>query len=145
MAVYQSILLAVDFSPGTEVLLNRARALSAALGARLSMVHVVEPLLIDPAYELLPALPAEFEEQLEEGARKQLARLATELQVKSNDTYLRNGSTKSEILAVAESTGADLILLGRHGRHGVARLLGSTANAVLHAAKCDVLTVRLEN
>ncbi|HHQ41669.1 MAG TPA: universal stress protein, partial [Chromatiales bacterium] len=38
---------------------------------------------------------------------------------------------------------ADLIVLGSHGRRGLTRLLGSTADAVLHSARCDVLAVRI--
>ena len=38
----------------------------------------------------------------------------------------------------------DLIVVGSHGRHGLALLLGSTANDVLHGAPCDVLAVRLQ-
>ena len=41
------------------------------------------------------------------------------------------------------SNGADLIVVGSHGRHGLALLLGSTANGVLHGATCDVLAVRV--
>jgi universal stress protein A len=37
----------------------------------------------------------------------------------------------------------DLIIIGSHGRHGIRILLGSTANAILHSAKCDVLAVRV--
>ena len=44
---------------------------------------------------------------------------------------------------VADEAGADLIVVGSHGRHGLALLLGSTANGVLHGAMCDVLAVRV--
>lgn len=53
------------------------------------------------------------------------------------------GSPKLEIVRVAEERQVDLIVVGSHGRHGLALLLGSTANGVLHHAKCDVLAVRL--
>jgi universal stress protein A len=48
-----------------------------------------------------------------------------------------------EIVRVAEEESADLIIVGSHGRHGLALLLGSTANNVLHHAPCDVMAVRL--
>ena len=44
---------------------------------------------------------------------------------------------------VAEEQSCDLIVVGSHGRHGLALLLGSTANDVLHGAPCDVIAVRL--
>ena len=52
------------------------------------------------------------------------------------------GSTKNEVLRVAEEHKVDLIVTGSHGKHGLALLLGSTANAILHGADCDVLIVR---
>ncbi|MEW8014407.1 MAG: universal stress protein, partial [Candidatus Sedimenticola endophacoides] len=53
------------------------------------------------------------------------------------------GVPKREIVRVAQEHGADLIVLGSHGRHGLQLLLGSTASGVLHLAGCDVLAVRI--
>ncbi len=58
-------------------------------------------------------------------------------------TLVRMLRTKEGILGAAREHGADLIVVGSHGRHGLALLLGSTANAVLHGAPCDVLAVRI--
>ena len=55
------------------------------------------------------------------------------------------GSPKTEIVRVANEHKVDLIIVGSHGRHGLALLLGSTANGVLHHATCDVLAVRLRD
>jgi universal stress protein A len=52
------------------------------------------------------------------------------------------GHISSEILAFAENEHVDLIITGSHGVHGLQLLLGSTSNAILHGAKCDVLAVR---
>ena len=57
----------------------------------------------------------------------------------------RVGKDHQEILEFAEINQVDLIVIGSHGRHGLALLLGSTANSVLHHAKCDVLAVRLSD
>jgi universal stress protein A len=57
--------------------------------------------------------------------------------------WVELGATKFEIARVAKENTFDLIVVGSHGRHGVALLLGSTANAVLHGAPCDVLAVRV--
>ena len=53
------------------------------------------------------------------------------------------GAPGPEIRELASTTMADLIVIGSHGRHGFSLLLGSTANAVLHDAGCNVLAVRL--
>ena len=53
------------------------------------------------------------------------------------------GKPEVEIHASAKELGADLIVVGSHGRYGLALLMGSTANGVLHGASCDVLAVRV--
>jgi universal stress protein A len=54
------------------------------------------------------------------------------------------GSVKNEVLRVAEEIGADLIVIGSHGRHGLSRLLGSSTSGIVQGAECDVLTIRVE-
>jgi universal stress protein A len=77
--------------------------------------------------------------------RKKLAELAASLAIPEAQTWLETGSPKQEITRIAEENAVDLIVVGSHGRHGLALLLGSTANGVLHQATCDVLAVRLRN
>jgi len=78
-------------------------------------------------------------------AKKHLAALGDELDVAKDEQWLEIGSPKLEIVRIAEENNVDLIVMGSHGRHGLALLLGSTANGVLHYAKCDVLAVRLKD
>ncbi|MCY1401873.1 Universal stress protein family protein [compost metagenome] len=59
------------------------------------------------------------------------------------NAHLTYGQPRQEIHNLAKEDGCDLIVVGSHGRHGLALLLGSTANDVLHGAPCDVLAVRL--
>lgn len=54
------------------------------------------------------------------------------------------GQPRQEIHRLAAEQACDLIVVGSHGRHGLALLLGSTANDVLHGAPCDVLAVHLK-
>jgi universal stress protein A len=56
---------------------------------------------------------------------------------------LTYGQPRQEIHGLAKEQHCDLIVVGSHGRHGLALLLGSTANDILHGASCDVLAVRL--
>ncbi|BBI51861.1 hypothetical protein HORIV_42820 [Vreelandella olivaria] len=53
------------------------------------------------------------------------------------------GMPDTEIHRFAEEHDVDLIVVGSHGRHGFALLLGSTSTGVLHGAQCDVLAVRV--
>lgn len=144
MDAYRHILLAVDFSNATETLLQRTLALRQVCAAELSLVHVIEPMVVDPSYDVFPAIPLGLEQEAAAKARRELIRLGDRLVVPADRCHVMLGSTKNEILRCAEECAADLIVVGSHGRHGVALLLGSTANAVLHGAPCDVLAVRIK-
>src|SRR5436190_23140487 len=138
--MYKNILFATDLSDDTEYVIKKVRAMRDFTGARLSMLHVVEPM---PGYSYAYLGIEDIEGQLIEEARTALSKLASELSVDKKDQWVEVGPTKSKIHTVAQNIGADLIICGSHGRHGLSLLLGSTANAILHGAKCDVLTVRL--
>lgn len=145
MALYSKLLLAIDFASQTETLCRHAASMAQIHGATLSLVHVVEPVVTDSAFDTLPPLPVDFDDLLVRQARKRLGELGERYGIGEQNLFLEIGVTKREILRVAEQQGCDLILVGSHGRHGVELLLGSTANAVLHHAKCDVLAIRLES
>jgi universal stress protein A len=138
--MYKHILFATDLMDDTEYLIEKVRGIRGYTGSQLSLVHVVEPL---PGYSYAYLGIEDIEGQLIEEARAALAKLGETLAVDKSNQRVEVGPTKSKILKVAEEVGADLIICGSHGRHGLSLLLGSTANAVLHGAKCDVLTVRL--
>jgi universal stress protein A len=143
---YQHILFAADFSDEALRVGERAKDVAQRYGARLSMIHVVEDVNISlgGGYELLPVLPELPDETLLREARAALGELAGRLEVEDAELWVVNApSTKEGILDAAREHGVDLIVVGSHGRHGLALLLGSTANAVLHGAPCDVLAVRI--
>lgn len=62
--------------------------------------------------------------------------------IQLSNTQIIQGSPKREIVKYAEQIGADLIMLGSHGHYGVSDVLGTTASAILHRAKCDVMVVQ---
>jgi universal stress protein A len=143
MTRYQHILCVVDLSEENVGVATRAAELARQNGARLSLLHVVEYIPIDLANELVLPQQQEIEEQLVKRAQQVLAELAGKLEFDRVEQAVVRGSTAGEIIDYAESQQADLIVIGRHGRHGISRLLGSTASAVLHHAPCDVLAVRV--
>lgn len=143
MIGYRNILCAVDFGDEAEVLVEKAADLAKKYAAKLSLVHVVEYIPIDFANELMLPQQQEIEEQLVIRAKEYLAKLAAKLLATGVDTSVLTGSTKMEVIEFARNNSTDLIVIGRHGRHGISRLLGSTANSVLHHAPCDVLVVNL--
>ncbi|MGZ4957772.1 MAG: universal stress protein [Methylomonas sp.] len=145
MANYKHVLLAVDFSEHGNDVARKAREIADSNLAMLSVVHVVDNLPItDAAYGPIP-FDVDWTQELLDAAKKRLTQFAAELGVPEERQWLEMGSPKLEIVRVAEENNVDLIVVGSHGRHGIALILGSTANGVLHHAKCDVLAVRLKN
>lgn len=143
---YQHVLFAADFSEDALQVGERAKEVARQSGARLSLIHVVEDVNIGlgGGYELLPVLSELPDQVLLQEAQAALGALAEKLGLDSVEKWVVNAlSTKEGILGAAREHGADLIVVGSHGRHGLALLLGSTANAVLHGAPCDVLAVRI--
>lgn len=140
--MYKKVLLATDFDIVGIKAARKAKKIADANDASLILVHVVEPI---PAYAY-PGFAGftEVEVSIREQAEKELLALAKKIGVKHEDCFLEFGSTKNEILRVAEENKIDLIVSGSHGKHGIGLLLGSTANAILHGAKCDMLIVRPE-
>src|SRR5258708_6440881 len=122
--MYKHILFATDLSDETDFIVNKVRGMRGYSGAKLSLVHVVEPM---PGYSYAYLGIEDIEGQLIEEAREVLAKLATELAIGPQDQHIEVGPTKSKILKVADDIGADLIICGSHGRHGLSLLLGSTA------------------
>lgn len=138
--MYKHILFATDLTDETEYLIEKVRTMRGYTGAKLSIVHVVEPL---PGYSYAYLGIEDIEGQLIDEAKQAIAKLGEKLSVAQADQFVEIGPTKTKILKIADDVNADLIICGSHGRHGLSLLLGSTANAILHGAKCDVLTVRL--
>lgn len=144
MSNYQHILVAVDFTESIEQVIERAQALCKLENAKLSLIHVVEPAPVDFLDQTM-LVDINLDELLKKSASQQLNILAKKYAVDATDCYLEVGSVKTEILKCLENLSADLLVVGSHGRHGLALLLGSTANAVLHGAHCDVLAVRVSD
>ncbi len=145
MSNYKHILLAVDFYENCSAISQRARDLALKYQVKLSIIHVVDNLpLTDTGYG--PEIPfnIDFTNELIASARIQLGKIAEELSINEDQQWLEMGSPKIEITRIAKENKVDLIVIGSHGRHGWALLLGSTANGVLHHASCDVLAVRLQ-
>ncbi len=144
MSLYKNILLSVDFSGHSENVALAAKTLAEQNQANLHIVHVVDnlPFNTDPYGPI--QFDIDFTQELLDAGKTHLAKYAAELGIPQERQWLEMGSPKHEVVRVAEENNIDLIVLGSHGRHGLGLLLGSTANGVLHHAKCDVLAVRLK-
>jgi universal stress protein A len=143
---YEHVLAAVDLTEESAQVLDKARMEADEHGARLSVVTVIKPL--PQVYGGIDVAPltrgaVSFEEQAMDQARVQLRELAGRYRVRPDDAHVLLGAPAPDIRDLAGRIGADLIVIGTHGRHGLGLLLGSTANAVLHGVQRDVLVVRV--
>jgi len=144
MKEYNHILIAVELDAACDDLPTaKAVDLAKEFGAQLTLIHAVEHMSsYGAAYGI--AAGADIEEMLLENAKESMTKLGQKLNIPESNQVIQLGPAKLVILEQAEKLNADLIVVGSHGRHGVRLLLGSTANAVLHGAKCDVLAVRIK-
>lgn len=144
MSLYKNVLLALELTPETDTqLIKKAQDIVQKCNAKLTLLHVVEHMVSFGAAYSMPA-GIEIEEELIKAAKDAMQDLGRQLDVPMSQQIVKSGTAKQVIDAEAKSLGADLIIVGSHGRHGVRLLLGSTANAILHGAHCDVLAVRIK-
>lgn len=143
MAPYSKILLALDFFDDTEKLCQQAQLLAEKFGAEVHYVHVVELALLGMQEDLATVVPLDIQQEVMNEVSTKMQQLAEQHGVAQENLHIEQGVPKKELLRVAQELGIDLIVTGSHGRHGIGLLLGSTANALLHGASCDVLAVRL--
>ncbi len=141
---YHKILVAVDLTDESKEVTEKAIMLAVQNGATISLVHVIEPLSFAYGGDI-PMDLSTLQDQLDHHAQKRLDSFAEQLEYPIQSTYIVTGHTESEIHRIAKDDHMDLVVVGSHGRHGLALLLGSTANGVLHGANCDVLAVRVDD
>jgi nucleotide-binding universal stress UspA family protein len=139
----EHILVAIDFAEPSERALDFGIELATHFDAALSVVHVVEV----PSYVYTETTYATTDliGSVELAARERFDQLIARAQQKlpRAQALLRRGTPWEEILGAAREKGADLIVVGTHGRRGVSHLLiGSVAEKVVRASPVPVLTVR---
>ena len=143
------ILVPTDFSETADAALAYAKDLAARLSASLHLVHVYADPYSASAYapEVYTSVPPEVRQRALEEVRERLfERLdaSEEYQFRGTRGVVR-GLVAPQIVSYAASQDIDLIVMGTHGRRGVAHLLlGSVAEHVVRIARCPVLTVRAE-
>jgi universal stress protein A len=139
------ILAPTDFSELSTQGLKSALELAQTFGAKLLLLHVVEP----PAYPVEGIVPshlgAPLLDDLERQASNELAQILPEVQGSGVDVARRVavGIPYRKIVEVAEEEKADLIVMTTHGRTGLSHLvMGSVAEKIVRTAPCPVLTMR---
>jgi universal stress protein A len=144
----RKILCATDLSPASEPALRTAFEFARKLDAMVYVLHVVEP-----PYQAVPwFVPAPLDqsflktlaERQEEAAIAELKKaIAGVDEPATAEPVVRTGGAVDSILSAAKDVGADLIVVGTHGRTGIRHLaLGSVAERVVRASTLPVLSVR---
>jgi universal stress protein A len=145
--MFSRILVPTDFSPPSDAALEYARILAAKFGSSLQILHVID----DPttASEFVPDGFAPSTEDIRTGllaqAHTRLERLMNRVDCSRYHAHAQAvlGLPAQSIVDYARATGTGLIVMGTHGRTGLAHLLmGSVAEQVVRTAPCPVLTVR---
>lgn len=139
---YHHVLAALDLDERGAPLLARAQALSAAFGARLSVVHVVEYVPIESG-DVLVATPVNLMQEISAQAAQKLQTLCAQAGIPGEAASVRHGPVAAEILACARDIGADLVVVGHPPRRGLLSLFSHTDEDVVAKAPCDVLALRL--
>jgi nucleotide-binding universal stress UspA family protein len=144
------ILIAVEDSPYSEVAIHYGIILARKMDAKLALVHaddipVNTPYVADPMLSEAPLLINEMMQVQEEASKQLFERLRIKYPDIAMTTYTRIGRPQDEILAVADEYGADLIILGTHGRTGFDHFIsGSVSGSVARKAKCPVMIIPKE-
>ena len=145
---YQRIVAAIDLEHEPEKVISRAAQLGQPKQTSIEIIHIVTPIndaLYASGLSLLPPVidVDKLQNQAVDAASKKLNELIALFPDHEIGYKVILGQPAAEIIKAADSFNADLIIIGSHGKHGIQLLLGSTATAVLHHAKCDTLALRL--
>lgn len=141
--MFDKILAAIDLDQeAANLVLDKAQQLSKG---ELWVIHAVEPQYvqysIDPTFS--GSLTRAMEEDAISAARSRLAEVCSGRNIAEDHQLVLLGHPADQIQQAATAHGVDTILIGSHARTGLARLLGSTANAVLHGSPVNVMTIRV--
>jgi nucleotide-binding universal stress UspA family protein len=145
MDSYKHIAVATDGSSCAQAAGSEAARLASALGARLTLIYVFDPVKYVLPEGYVPYTPDQFAtmtDHFQAMLRREKERLE-QAGASSVDTRLLQGTATEEINNFAKETNVSLIVVGTHGRGALARmLLGSTAESLVRSASVPVLTVR---
>ncbi len=138
--MYKHILHATDLSKNHFDMCKQATEIAKFFHAKLYLLHVIEP----PAtLQLAQGLGfAEFDQPLKDDAEAVMRTIGEALAIPTECQFVEIGSIKMHVLQKVDELSCNLIIIGSHQPSKLPAFLGSTAHAVVHHAKCDVLTLR---
>ncbi len=141
----KKILVPQDFSEYSLHAMKYAVTFAELFKAELLVLHIVEPIVYPADFSFGQVSIPAMEEEIRKHSEEQLNELVereTPRDIKATP-IIRIGKPFIEIVEVAKSENADLIVISSHGRTGMDHVLfGSTADKVVRKAPCPVLTIR---
>jgi len=143
--VFNNVLVAVDLiMEPARFVLDKTREFVDA-DATIHVIHVVEPQYVQYSFDptFTGSLTRSLERDALEGAAQRVAEICEPYAIPSELQHVILGRAADRIHEAATEHGCQAIIIGSHSQHGWRRLLGSTANAVLHGAPVDVVVVRI--
>jgi nucleotide-binding universal stress UspA family protein len=146
MITLKNVLVAIDFGEASETVLAYGRELARRFGATLHVLHVAENVVASAAgVEGFTVDLVALQREVEVSARKRLDAIVTDddrRTLAATAVVQTSNSPALSIVSYARDAHIDLIIVGTHGRGGMAHLfMGSVAERVLRTARCPVLTV----
>lgn len=141
------ILVGIDESPYSEAALEFVKKMKWPEGTTFSLLSAIQPLIHSYAMVELP-VPATIEDatrEIHQARQETAARLERGLRDRGfkSEAHLITGDPRTELVEAAKNQGADLLVVGSHGRTGLTKLLlGSVASHVVTHAPCSVLVVK---
>lgn len=142
MSLYSRVLVAVDLTEECKLVADRAKDIARASSADLHLIHVIEPITLSYGGDI-PMEVSAVQETISDQTESYIATFSAEYGIPFDHQHLVYGRPEREIHRFAHENDVDVIVVGSHGRHGLALLFGSTANGVLHGAPCDIIAVRV--
>lgn len=143
MTTAKIILVPTDFSVAAEAALDQALALASKMGAKVVLLHAYAlPIIGFPDGTLIPS--AAIASGIISDAEKELAACVARCSESGVEIVplLKEADPREAILAAARELSADLVVMGTHGRRGIARaLIGSVAEAIVRVSPVPVMTV----
>ncbi len=141
--MYHSLLCLLGNGPDADQVLARACAARDTFGAQLFLLQVVEFLPVSGAEDAMLATPLILADEMESQAREAMQKHARKAGVDLAKTEVVQGDFLQETTRFAKTHDIDLIITGKHERHGFSAWFNHAEDDVLHSSPCDLLAVHL--
>lgn len=140
--MFKSIMVPVDLAEAelAQPAIDNAVSFAKASGGTVRLVYVRS--LIPVTY--MEFVPTDFDAEQQQDSEAKLAEIAAKIDLPAEQVSAKVliGSVHGEVLAEADASGADLIVIGSHEPGMLAYVIGSNASAIVRRAKCSVMVLR---